>query len=280
MDKIVVLVDDKVITQSDIQQASANPAPTWKRGRDGVIQGLISEKLIETELEREKISVTEADVDASIKSVLDRSGKTMEDLKGELIQREIPLVSYRESIKMEVARGQFLQKVIYPRVKVTDLDLQDYYKRNGAGFKSYGKIRFLEIYITSGGLPPGQSAADFAGRLAGSLKQGASFADAARKYSKGGFAENGGDSGVLETNSLRPELAQVLTALPLGTVSDPIPMGDGLFIFKVTEREDSRPRVFAEVKESLREKVAAEKMQNELERYIMEIRPRHHIEIR
>lgn len=280
VDKIVALVDDKAITQSDLLEASQNPRPEWKKGRDGILRELINEKLIESELEKEKISVTEADVDAAIRNILSQAGKTLEDLKKELTGRDIPLVAYRDSIRLEVARNQFLQKIIYPRIHVSDGDIQEYYKRNAASFKSYGKIRFLQIYITEDGLAPGQSAADFAGKLSTVLKQGAPFADAVKKYSKGAFVENGGDSGILDTASLRPDLASILTSLPLNTISNPIPMGDGFFIFKVVQRDDPKQRSFAELKEALREKVTSGKVHDELERYIMESRSRHYVEIR
>lgn len=280
VDKIVALVDDKAITQSDLTEATLHPRPEWKKGREGILQELINEKLIESELEKEKISVTETDVDQAIRNILSQAGKTQEDLNKELTGRDIPLASYRDSIRLEVARNQFLQKVIYPRIHVSDVDLQEYYKRNAASFRSYGKIRFSQIYITQEGLVPGQSAADFAGKLATVLKQGGPFADAVRKYSKGAFVENGGDSGVLDTASLRPDLASILTSLPLNTVSNPIPMGDGFFIFKVVQRDDPKQRSFAEMKEALREKVTSGKVHDEMERYIMEARSRHYVEIR
>ena len=280
VDKIVAKVDDKVITQSDLSEAMLHPRPEWKKGRDGIIQELVNEKLIESELEKEKISVTEADVDSAIRNILSQAGKTLDDLKKELTGRNIPLVDYRENIRIEVARNQFLQKVIYPRIHVSDVDLQDYYKRNANDFKSYGKIRFSQIYITGDGLAPGQTAESFATRLVGVLRQGAPFAEAVRKYSKGAFVENGGDSGLMDTGSLRSDLAGILTSLPVNAVSDPIPLGDGFFIFKVVERNNPKQRSFAEVKESLREKVTSERVHDEMERYIMESRSRHYVEIR
>lgn len=270
VDKIAALVDDKVITQSDVVAAKNQYS----------LQELINEKIMESEFEKEKIEVPEDEVDRALQGILTENGTTFEKLQDELIQRGLSLVAYRETIRQDLAKSQFFQKVIYPRIRVSDVDLQDYYKRNTKQYSGFEKIRFLEIMLIPDSFPPGANLQAESLKLAGLLKKGASFSEMARKYSRGAFASHGGDSGLIATKDLRPDLLEILMSLKPNVISDPIPAGNQFFIFKIVETVNPKQRPYMEVKEALRQTYISERMKDELDSFLMEARLRHHIEIR
>ena len=278
--KIVALVDDKVITLSDIEEARQQNSRLRALSVSSVLWELINEKVMEGEFDREKIDVPEDEIDRTIQGIITQNGVTIEKLQDEMIKRGLSMASYRDNIKNDLARTQFFQKVIYPRIRISDVDLQEYYKRNAKQYSGYEKIRFLEILLTPDSYPPGVDLEAESRKLAGQLRKGGGFSEAARKYSRGGFASNGGDSGLIAAKDLRPDLLEVLMKLKLNTVSDPIPTSEGFFIFKIVEATTPKQRSYMEVKESLRQTYLSERMKDELDSYIVEARSRHHIEIR
>ena len=79
---------------------------------------------------------------------------------------------------------------------------------------------------------------------------------------------------------MRQDLLSLLLSIPPNTISDPVPFGGGFFIFKVLERQTPRLRTLAEVKDEAQQLLAQERVIDELERFLVDARSRHYIEIR
>lgn len=285
VDKIVALVDDQVITQSDLSEilrrAGEGRVPgDAPRGRQEALQYLINEKILITEIDRQKITVTEQEISDGLQNTLRQRGQTEVELQNELAKQNLSLDKLRQKIALDLKRGRFLQKVIYPRIRMTDYDIQEYYRQHKHLFQGFDKIRYLEILLSPDAVPPGEKFGPWAAKMAATLRGGASFSAMAKKYSRGAFATQGGDSGLLETKSMRQDLLTVLLSGPVGVISDPIPFGGSFYIFKVLERQTPRLRTVAEVKDEVQQMLAQERVIDELERYLVDARSHHYVEIR
>lgn len=285
VDKIVALVDDQVITQADLSEtlrrASEGRIPgDAPRGRQETLQYLINEKILITEIDRQKITVTEQEISDGLQNTLRQRGQTEVELQDELAKQNLSLDKLRQKITLDLKRGRFLQKVIYPRIRMTDYDIQEYYRQHKHLFQGFDKIRYLEILLSPDTVPPGEKFGPWAAKMVAALKQGTSFSEMAKKYSRGAFAAQGGDSGLLDTKSMRQDLLTLLLSGPVGVLSDPIPFGGGFYIFKVLERQTPRLRTVAEVKDEVQQLLAQERVIEELERYLVDARSHHYVEIR
>lgn len=285
VDKIVALVDDQVITQSDLSETLRRAAEgkipgDAPQGRQEALQYLINEKILMVEIDRQKIAVSEQEISDGLQGTLRQRGQTEFELQEELAKQNFSLDKLRQKIALDLKRNRFVQKVIYPRIRLTDYDIQEYYRLHKSLFQGFDKIRYLEILLTPDAVPPGEKFGPWATKMASALRGGAGFNEMAKKFSRGPFASQGGDSGVLETRSMRQDLLGLLLSIPPGTISDPVPFGGGFFIFKVLERQTPRLRTLAEVKDEAQQMLAQERLTDELERYLVDARSRHYIEIR
>ena len=68
------------------------------------------------------------------------------------------------------------------------------------------------------------------------LTHGTDFADAARRYSQDGSAQQGGELGWVSPGELVPEFEQAMNALKLNQVSEPIESRFGFHLIRVDER--------------------------------------------
>jgi len=201
-------------------------------------------------------------------------------LKEALAKEGISYLEYRKTVQKELGKNQFLQKVIYPRIRITDYDLEDYYKKNPKQFVGYEQIRFFEILLTAESAQ-GRSVIDLMEQVLAQAKKGENFQALARKYSKGAFVNKDGDSGLVNASSLRPELLNLLYSLKPGEISPPMPVPNGgIFIFKLVEAKNPFTRPLKDIKEPIRQKLIDQRVSDELENYLMEARGRHYIEIR
>ncbi|OGP07581.1 MAG: hypothetical protein A2048_03450 [Deltaproteobacteria bacterium GWA2_45_12] len=293
VDKIVALVDDEAITESDITKANINnrlfPVAVLQNKDQNrrtthhyILQSLIDEKILQKEIEKSDIKISDLDVDNSIRDILVKKQMKRETLEQTLKSSGMSWNNYKESIRNNMKQEKFLQQEIYPRIRIADYDLQQYYNKNKAAYQGYGKVRFLEIFLTPESVPAGENPVDFAKKLVARLRGGESFEKLARQYSKGPFASDGGNSGLLDTTSLRGDLKELLLALKPNMVTDPMPSpdGNGIIIMKVVEKTNPMDRPLNEVKEMVRREYADEVVGNELEKFVMEARSQHFVEIR
>lgn len=282
VDKIVAIVDDSVITKSDVNLAlEAAKKSGQPQTYSKIVQMLVNQKVLEAEIEKAKITITTQEVDAAMQKMAAQRGGTLKAFEEELVKNGYVVSVYREKLEKDLKRREFLKKMVYPMVRISDTDLENYYKKNLSKFTTFQKIQFLEIFLTPDSIPQGEDFVGFVKKTAAELKKKGKFSDIAKKYSKGPFAANGGDSGLVDISQLPPDLLQILFTLKMNVVSDPFPLGNkGVFIFKVLKKDGERQKTFNEVREQVRNMYAEEKADEVLEDYLMEARSRHYVEIR
>ncbi len=264
--KIVAKVDNEVITQSDVVQG---------HGLDNVI----NEKILDAELKKENMDVSSDEIDEAVQGLAFRQKITMDELKSNLVNKGISVEQFREGVRGDIEKNRYLQKINFPRRRIDDAELQAYYQKHADEFKSFGQLRYQEILLTPESVPTGQTLKDFAGQIVVQLKKGANFTTLARQYSRGPFASNGGDSGVLNVSGMRADLAKLLLTLPINAINEPLGTPNGYFIFRMLEKKNPQAMPFTDAKEAIRQKMFEIKSKEELEKYLVEIRSKHYVEI-
>ena len=85
-------------------------------------------------------------------------------------------------------------------------------------------------------------------RIVAQIRAGANFQAYARQYSEASTAARGGDLGWVRAGQLPPELAAIVTQMPVGAISDPIPVQGG---FSIIALADTRQILVADPRDAL-----------------------------
>jgi len=293
VDRIVARVNNSMITQSDVNEALNNldsllsyiPDPAERERkrvifRNDIVNTLVNEKILQDDIEKQNITISEAQVDQAMQSIAARHQTTLEGMRARMAEQGMSFEKYRESLKRDLRKEEFFRKVIYPRIKLTDYDLEDYYKKHSRDFIGYSEVHFLEILINSQSPLEGASPQAFADGLVTKLRKGGDFKAAAKKYSQGPYAPNSGDSGWVKTSEMRSDLVNFLLNLRGGEISDPINTPTGILIFKLLDKRNPQPRPFNEVKEFVRQACGQSQVAEQVENYVRELRSRSFVEIK
>ena len=104
---------------------------------------------------------------------------------------------------------------------------------------------------------------DEAKALGEELKNGAEFAELAKKKSKDPGASDGGDLGFFTKDQMVPEFSNVAFVLEPGKISDPVKSQFGWHVIKVEDKRERQPPEFDKVKDQL-ENFLVRKSQSEL----------------
>jgi peptidyl-prolyl cis-trans isomerase D len=103
-------------------------------------------------------------------------------------------------------------------------------------------------------------------------KKGAKFDDLAKKYSEDpSTKDKGGDTGWIVRGQAMPELEKAAFSVPKGEVSDVIQTQIGLYIIKVTDKEQAHTKTLAEVMPILQGALAKQKADEKAEKLAQDI---------
>lgn len=116
VDRIVAVVGNEIITFSDVRTLE-------RKGAKDPLNSLIRERVLQIEMERFKIDVTDEDTARAVYQVLARNRMTLEELKRELTQKGISFDSYKEGLKVEIRRMKFMEQVVLPRIRISEEEI-------------------------------------------------------------------------------------------------------------------------------------------------------------
>ena len=252
------VVNGEVITKAEldaaVKQAGQSPVTLTedqRRGQQMQVMGiLIDETLMKQFLAKNAAPVTPAEIDARIALIaaeLKKEKKTLADLYKEGDQTEA-------AFRADVART--LQWEAYTKAKVSDADVEKYYKENKDFFDKV-MVRASHIVLR---LPPNATDADKAkakeqltNLRAQLVANKIDFAEAAKKYSQCPTAPNGGDVGLIPRKTAVDEnFARAAFSTPVNGITDIVQTSFGLHLIKVTERKPGEPSDFSKIKEDVR----------------------------
>ncbi len=248
VDRIVAVIDDEVILQSELDFQVAMFAsqrkldPTDPRIRMELLDKLVQDKLLYAQAVLDTIEVSDEDVNRQLDQVIDYytqqygSKERLEKAYGmstEKIRREMR-EDTRKNLMAEMLKGQKFGKV-----DVTRREVKDFFEthKDSLGIISE-KFKIAHIYInpkSSDKLK--QKAKVFAQSLLDSIKNGGDFAEIAKKNSDDpGSAVGGGDLGFVKRGVFFSEFESAAFKLKEGELSEVIESPVGFHIIELIER--------------------------------------------
>ena len=183
--------------------------------------------------------------------------------------------SFEEGILMQEMR----RLEVDSKVSVSEPEIEDRYQQNIQAYSDPAKVRLREIVVRfedANEVKKGKKAR----RLLQDIRQGADFAEVARMHSESGSRDAGGDLGFFEEGDLTESLNAAAFALNPGEVSEVMRLKTAFYILRVEEKTDMMTKTLDEVRSEVANAVYEEKMSEQMERYIRQLRERAIIEIK
>lgn len=248
LDKIVAVVDNEIILQSEldfrtameIQQRNANPADTTLRRQ--VLNSLIEEKLLFAQAELDSITVTDDQVKQQLEYQINYfiqqygSRERLEQVYG------MPLEKLKRNLQDDTRKNlmaQMLQQKKFGQLDVSRKEVEEFfvtYKDSlGVVPEKYKIAHIFQNPKTGERIK--KRARDFAASLLDSLKKGADFSKLATKYSNDpGSAAQGGDLGFAKRGTLVSEFEAAAYSLAPNQISGIVESQFGFHIIQLIER--------------------------------------------
>ncbi len=287
VDRIVAVVDRAVVLQSEVdavveQIEGAMPIPAGvdkeavrRERRAQIIDTLIAEKLLEAEVKKLRIDVTDAEVDRALASLMRENNLTDDSLAMALGRQGMTLVEFKEQKKKELTKMKIVQLKVRSRVSVTDEDVLTAKKQQdrSTSLAGFSKVRARHILWL---VPQGQDGEVQKKKALGArvrLEQGADFAELAAAESEDpGSKARGGDLGVFGRGEMVPEFERAAFESPVGKVVGPIRTAFGWHIIRVDEQVKAAAADGDKALDDLRNRLFSKELETQFEQYLDELR--------
>lgn len=282
---IVAVVNDDVITQSDLDvalapvylqmQNSAAPEEMASKAeelREEVLQQLIEESLLLQEAHRPKpvefgknkigtpppIEVTEFEVDKMLKQVTSKF-PTAEEFNRAVKEQGLTIENLKDRFKKQITIKKLIGREVYSRVVVAPSEVTSYYQEHQKEFMIPASVKVAVIVIRpKQGLDTLQ-AKSLADNLYQQILNGGDFYDLAVRYTDGPNPKMGGRIGFLDQGKGMKEIDAVLFKLKAGDISPVIEAGGAFYVFRVEEFRPAEQARLDSVKDLVQDKLFQKK---------------------
>lgn len=210
------------------------------------LDGMISAKIIELEIEKFNIEVSQEEVDEEYAKMENYYGGP-EVLAQTMEQYNMT----REDMEKNIKSNLSMKKLVADDVEVTEEEIKEFYAENGQIFGKEASVNASHILVDT---------EELANEVLGKLDEGESFEDLALEYSIDGSAANGGNLGVFGRGEMVEPFDEAAFSLPVGEISEPVQSNFGYHIIKVNEKVEEEIGSLEDNKDEIKEMILESKI--------------------
>jgi peptidyl-prolyl cis-trans isomerase SurA len=280
VDKIVVVVNNEVITQGEVDRMLAPVYQHYKsvcqgeelmtkldEARQKIMGSLIEEKLLLGEAKKLNIEVDDKEVAARISDSQKRFG-TKEAFERALAEQRMTIKDLKAKYRDQIMTRRLVDQKVGSRIIITPVEVSEYYRKHSEEFVQPEEILPRNILIRPKEDLPPDKALELAQLVGRRLREGADFAELAKTYSDGPGASEGGLMGYRKKGELAPEMDKVIFNLKEGETSDMIETGMGYLFFKIEARRPGRSLSLSEARSQIEEIIYSERGKEKMKGWV------------
>lgn len=281
VDRLVAEVNGEAVTYSEVLakvekknlvEVGAFPAKDTDPPFTIALQDLINKKLIIQKVDEAGIEVSDEGVEQEIKGFLRKKGLTQQGLLDALKAEGLDYDQYFADFKNQMLIKQFQGRFIVPSVKISEKDIELFYFRMLGSSPEGVNLKLRQLFIEiDPAAPEGVRKAKtaLAATVHKKLTEGMDFESAVKIYSNApGASESGGSMPSLSLKDLSPEIRGAVEPLKKGEFSQPVKVGNGLYMFYLEKKFLSDTRDFEKKRRELEFRLRQQEMERETLRWL------------
>jgi peptidyl-prolyl cis-trans isomerase SurA len=283
VDKVVAVVNDDVITLSEVEeeasrlyQTLANTKPTevpstsMAQLREETIDALIDRRLINQRAKSTNTTVTDEELVAAMESTRTRMGLDPADFRKRMERSGMTEDNLKKQLRDQILQSKLVSSDVRAKTVVTEEMVLAYYNEGHTTRADKGNLYLLQMGFSwskdskdQEKLATEKGAAKERAETAWALvKDGQDFKEVAKKFSELPSAVDGGDLGVLHLDDLAQVTRSSIEGLKPGELSKITETSEDYQFFKILPGDDgaTKSASFEKAKEEIREKLYQEKL--------------------
>ena len=268
VNKIIAIVNSEPILQSELnnfpkrlkQEGAIDdslvldeaPIAVLKMDSKKQLDYLIREKMIQSEVKKLNLSVSDERVNTEMTTLASRSHMTKAQLNDLLKKQGYSAAEYRENLKNRLERQSFYEAEVISKLRITDEDAYNEFRLKNPNYvPSLNEYTLAQILIPTkkiGEAAAMEKAVIMKKRMSGQE----SFESIANEYNDGSGAAKDGVLGTFKAGEFNREIEAEIVRLSEGEVSQPIKTKQGIHIVKVLNKKISQDPQFLKIKDQIK----------------------------
>ena len=294
VDSIVAVVNQEIIMFSEVEKLVVASGIEIRAGdrlerkeqvkqvRQKVLNQLIEERLIDSEIKKVGIKLTGKEIDAAVEDIRRRNNVTQEEMERVLKGEGLTLEEFKKQLEKRLLRT----KLIHVSVKIEapgEKELRDFYNKN------IGRYRTLESYrpghilfrVPMGATPDeAREIRKKCVKVLERIKSGEDFGEMAVLYSEDLSAKDRGDLGLFKKGELVPDVEREALRLKVGEVGEIVKTDYGFHIVKLLDHKGGMAPPFEDARSRVEVDYYEYKMENAFKQFMNSLREKSVIEVR
>ena len=293
LNRIVLRVNDEILTLYDFEQrkeselsallANPNLSPADRQTgvakvSQDVAQQVFREMLLESFARQNGITVSERDVDDSVRRIQEQQGlETTQQLLQALEEAGMSLEQLRANLRQEMLLSSVVRREVSGKIEVTDDEKRAYYRNHPEEFQVPEERKLQEvIFLDESGVGSDELLAA-AQQLLDQVSSGTDFAAAAAGFQDQGMATGIIDLGWVKASDLEDDLSGAAFSTPVGSYSQPTQAKGGYHVVFAEEVKEGFVRPYADVETLIDAKERNRRFGPELRKFMVGLENSSHI---
>ncbi len=251
IDAIVAIVDDRVITQRDLEnrlelveadlRQSNRRLPRAETLRRQVLEVLINDSLLLQEADRRGVRITDSQLNQTMQRIARQNNLNLSDYRLAIIADGLDYEQYRETVRNEIAISTLRNQYSQRNANISDAEVDEFIANSGEDEINYEyHLSHILIAVPDAAAPATVEAAErLVNELIKRLDQGEPFDELANTFSAGDNALQGGDLGWRKRAEIPGLFTDPVLALDPGGYAGPIRSASGFHIVHLRERRNA-----------------------------------------
>lgn len=292
IDRVVAVINDDVITQSELNHQTAGlkaqlernnqPVPDTKELEKQVLNHIIDVNLQLQIAEKSGVTITDAKLDSALSSIAKRNHMDVITMRKRLEKDGMSYQEYRENIRKELILADLQREAVAKRVSISDDEVNEFIKQNHGQREWLYHLDDILIPIEENPTPEAiQQAKNHALELMKAIKHGdKSFKKTAIAESQSHTAFNGGDMGWRKLVELPEVFTDSVRNMQKGEVQGPIRTGNGFHIIRLTDKKlDDNTDNHVISRQEARDYLFRRKFEEQIESWVQRLRSTSYIKV-
>lgn len=283
VEKTVAIVNTELVLESDFKELENRigkpgliddsllfdkPASSLKGDRKAQLDYLINEKLLQAEVKRLNLTVTNDRVESEIKDMAKRNNVSEAELANIIKGQGVSFDEYKAFLKDSIEKRSLMDSEIISKLRISDEDaLNEYLKTNPNNRPSIDEFGVAHIFFS-----PKKGGADGALKRAetvlGKLRGGESFDTLAQQFSEDPNFSSGGSLGTFKSGEFLPEIEEAISNLKVGETTPVVKSRMGFHIVKLTGKKLTTDPKFEKAKEAIKARLLETSFKRQLKTWL------------
>lgn len=289
VDRVAAVVNEEVIALSEVYElgkefieencrARTNKEACVQEAELEVLDSLILRLLVRQKLAELGLDVTAEEIERTIDQLgRDNGINDRAQLKKAIESQGMPWAEYREQLTEQLRQMKFNESVIRPRITVPEDEALDRYRRSVRDFDGPPTFELGALAMPidrSKGADGLVAIVAHAREVQKAVNSGEmTWMAAVTKYDGGMFkTKEEGRLGSFKKGEALPAIEAAALAVEVGQVSEPVVVGESVFLIKLLSFQQSDVLPYEQAKPNILNRLYEEKTQEELERWYQQAR--------